>query len=393
MNTAAIYKAESKAKGKAMSRIYLSAPHMGVKEQANIAEAFATNWIAPLGPFVDKFESDLCAYTHAGHAAALSSGTAALHLALILNGVQRDDIVLCPSFTFSATVNPVIYIGAEPVFVDSEKESWNMSPDLLREALYALRKQGKKAKALIIVHLYGMPAAMEELLQVATENELIVIEDAAESLGSLYKGKHTGTFGKSGILSFNGNKIITTSGGGALIADDSELISKARYLATQARDPAPHYQHTQIGFNYRMSNICAAIGCGQMEVLNDRVKSRRNNFDRYCAAFADTKAITLLQEQEGYYSNRWLTTIVINPDLTRKNATREDVRKKLEEHNIESRPLWKPMHLQPVFKKHKAYTDGTGEKLFENGLCLPSGSSLTGSEIDTISTIISEVIS
>lgn len=374
-----------------MSRIYLSAPHMGGKEQVNIAEAFATNWIAPLGQFVNQFEKDLCMFTHAGHTAALSSGTAALHLSLILSGIERGDIVICPTFTFSATINPVIYMGAEPVFVDSEKSSWNMSPDLLREALYALRKQGKKAKAIIIVHLYGMPAAMEELMQVAMENELIVIEDAAESLGSLYKGKHTGTFGKAGILSFNGNKIITTSGGGALISDDAEMISKARFLATQARDAAPHYQHSQIGYNYRLSNICAAIGCGQMEVLADRVKSRRENFDKYCTAFENIKAISLPQEQEGYYSNRWLTTIVVNPELTKNNKTREDIRIKLEEYDIESRPLWKPMHLQPVFSKHKSFIDGTSERLFDNGLCLPSSSSLADSEIAKISSIVSEV--
>ncbi|MEP7263550.1 MAG: aminotransferase class I/II-fold pyridoxal phosphate-dependent enzyme [Bacteroidota bacterium] len=375
-----------------MSRIYLSAPHMGVKEQANIAEAFATNWIAPLGPFVDGFEKKLCEFTGSGHAAALSSGTAALHLGLMLCGVKTGDIVLCPSFTFSATVNPVIYIGAEPVFIDSEKETWNMSPDLLRIAIKVLKTEGKTPKALLIVHLYGMPAAMDELLQIAKENNLAVIEDAAESLGSLYKGKHTGTFGKTGILSFNGNKIITTSGGGALLSDDEELIKKSRFLATQARDQAPHYQHSEIGYNYRLSNICAAIGCGQMEVLNDRIAQRRNNFDKYHTAFKNTDAISLLQEPEGYFSNRWLSTIIIDPEKTKGNTTREDVRLKLDTLNIESRPLWKPMHMQPVFEKHRAFTDGTCEQLFKNGLCLPSGSSLTDEQHALICKTILEVV-
>jgi dTDP-4-amino-4,6-dideoxygalactose transaminase len=362
------------------NKIWLSPPHMGNKEQANIAEAFATNWIAPLGPFVDSFENKLCEFTGATAAAALSSGTAALHLALILSGIQRDDIVLCPSFTFSATINPVIYTGAVPVFIDSEEYSWNMSPSLLKKAISELKRSGKKARALIIVHLYGMPAAMDELMEIAAENNITVIEDAAESLGSIYKGKHTGTFGKIGILSFNGNKIITTSGGGAMLSDDVEIISKSRFLATQARDAAPHYQHSQIGYNYRLSNIAAAIGCGQMDVLKSRIEARRKNCSMYKEAFTSVKGISIPEEPEGYFSNRWLTTVIIDPSKTKNNHSREDVRLMLNELNIESRPLWKPMHMQPIFAGCLAFTDGTCETLFDNGLCLPSGSSLTAEE-------------
>jgi dTDP-4-amino-4,6-dideoxygalactose transaminase len=374
-------------------KIWLSPPHMGTAEQKNIDEAFATNWISPLGQFVDGLEKKLCDFTGSRHAAALSSGTAAIHLGLILCGIERGDIVICPTFTFSATVNPVIYIGAEPVFVDCEKESWNISPALLREALSVLKKEGKKAKALIIVHLYGMPAAMDELMQIAAENNLVVIEDAAESLGSTYKGRHTGTFGKVGVLSFNGNKIITTSGGGALISDDNEMIKKSRFLATQARDAAPHYQHSHIGYNYRLSNICAAIGCGQMEVLQDRIAARRNNFEKYRVTLQEVRGISLPVEPEGYFSNRWLSTIVIDPAKTKENKTREDIRLKLESLNIESRPLWKPMHLQPVFEKYCAFTDGTSESLFKDGLCLPSGSALTESQHQLICKTITDLIS
>jgi dTDP-4-amino-4,6-dideoxygalactose transaminase len=373
-------------------KIWLSPPHMGHVEQENIKVAFQTNWIAPLGPFVDGFEKKLCEFTGSGHASALSSGTAALHLGLILSGVKAGDIVICPSFTFSATVNPIIYIGAEPVFIDSEKNTWNISPDLLREALESLKKENKIPKALLIVHLYGMPAQMDELLQIASENNLIVLEDAAESLGSLYKGKHTGTFGKAGILSFNGNKIITTSGGGALISDDEELIRKSRFLATQARDAAPHYQHSQIGYNYRLSNIAAAIGCGQMEVLKDRITQRRANFEFYKTAFRNIESISLPDEPNGFYSNRWLTTIIIDPEKTKANRTREDIRLKLDSLNIESRPLWKPMHLQPVFEKYRTFNDGTCENLFKNGLCLPSGSSLTNMQLELITDTITEFI-
>jgi dTDP-4-amino-4,6-dideoxygalactose transaminase len=373
-------------------KIWLSPPHMGHVEQENIKVAFQTNWIAPLGPFVDGFEKKLCEFTGSGHASALSSGTAALHLGLMLSGVKAGDIVICPSFTFSATVNPIIYIGAEPVFIDSEKNTWNISPDLLREALESLKKENKIPKALLIVHLYGMPAQMDELLQIASENNLIVLEDAAESLGSLYKGKHTGTFGKAGILSFNGNKIITTSGGGALISDDEELIRKSRFLATQARDAAPHYQHSQIGYNYRLSNIAAAIGCGQMEVLKDRITQRRANFEFYKTAFRNIESISLPDEPNGFYSNRWLTTIIIDPEKTKANRTREDIRLKLDSLNIESRPLWKPMHLQPVFEKYRTFNDGTCENLFKNGLCLPSGSSLTNMQLELITDTITEFI-
>jgi dTDP-4-amino-4,6-dideoxygalactose transaminase len=360
-------------------KIWLSSPHMGELEQVFVKEAFDTNWIAPLGPHVNGFEGDLQAFTGAGHAAALSSGTAALHLALILLDVKAGDEVICQSFTFSASANPIVYQGATPVFVDSEKETWNMSPEFLEAAIVDRMAKGKKPKAIIAVHLYGMPAKMDEISAVAKKYDIPVIEDAAEALGSHINGKMCGTFGKLNILSFNGNKIITTSGGGALVSEDGELIAKARFLATQARDNAPHYQHSHIGYNYRMSNVVAAIGRGQMVVLNDRVAARRANYDRYVKLFGEINAkgyhIELLPEPEGFFSNRWLSTITIDP-LKNKGITREDVRLALEAENIESRPLWKPMHLQPVFADAPFYGDGTSERLFDQGLCLPSGSNL-----------------
>lgn len=361
------------------NKIWLSSPHMGEMEQVFVKEAFDTNWIAPLGPHVNGFEGDLQAYTSAGHAAALSSGTAALHLALILLDVKAGDEVICQSFTFSASANPIVYQGATPVFVDSEKDTWNMSPEFLEAAIADRMAKGKKPKAIIAVHLYGMPAKMDEIIAVAKKYDIPVIEDAAEALGSHINGKLCGTFGKLNILSFNGNKIITTSGGGALLSEDDELINKARFLATQARDNAPHYQHSHIGFNYRMSNVVAAIGRGQMVVLNDRIAARRANYDRYVKLFGEINAkgfhIELLPEPEGFFSNRWLSTITIDP-AKNKGITREDVRLVLEAENIESRPLWKPMHLQPVFANAPFYGDGTSEKLFDQGLCLPSGSNL-----------------
>ncbi len=361
------------------SKIWLSSPHMGNMEQVFVKEAFDTNWIAPLGPHVNGFEADLQGFTGAGHAAALSSGTAALHLALIMLGVKAGDEVICQSFTFSASANPIVYQGAMPVFVDSEKETWNMCPVALEEAIRDRMDKGKKPAAIIAVHLYGMPAKMDEIGAVAKKYDIPVIEDAAEALGSHIKGKMCGTFGKLNILSFNGNKIITTSGGGALVSEDGELIAKARFLATQARDNAPHYQHSHIGYNYRMSNVVAAIGRGQMVVLNDRVAARRANYDRYVRLFGEINAkgyhIELLPEPEGFFSNRWLTTVTIDPEKN-MGIIREDVRLALEAENIESRPLWKPMHLQPVFADAPFYGDGTSERLFDQGLCLPSGSNL-----------------
>lgn len=364
-------------------KIWLSSPHMGTKEQFYVNEAFATNWIAPLGPHVNGFEQDLATYTKAKHVAALSAGTAALHLALIMLGIQPGDEVICQSMTFSASANPIAYLGAIPVFVDSEQDTWNMSPELLKKAIEDRIKLGKKPKAIIPVHLYGMPAKMDEINAIAQAYDIPVIEDAAEALGSTLNGKPMGTFGLMGILSFNGNKIITTSGGGALVSDHEDYIAKSRFLATQARDNAPHYQHSEIGYNYRMSNVCAAIGRGQMEVLDQRVAKRRANFDFYKNALQPFKGITFLDEPTGYFSNRWLSTILVDPELT-GGITREKIAEVLAADNIESRPLWKPMHLQPVFAASPFYGNGTSEELFKNGLCLPSGSNLTDADLDRI---------
>ncbi|MCJ8164445.1 aminotransferase class I/II-fold pyridoxal phosphate-dependent enzyme [Pontibacter sp. E15-1] len=362
-------------------KIWLSSPHMGENEFNFVKEAFDTNWIAPLGPNVDGFENDLATYLGQGtHVAALSSGTAALHLALILLGIQAGDEVLCQSMTFSASANPIAYQGATPIFVDSEAQTWNMSPDFLEAAIQDRIRKGTKPKAIIVVHLYGMPADMDRIMAVADKHAIPVVEDAAEALGSMYKGRALGTFGALSILSFNGNKIITTSGGGALVSANEEWIKQARFLATQARDAAPHYQHSHIGYNYRMSNVCAGIGRGQMEVLPLRVQQRRKNFERYKEAFRLLPDVQLQQEpNEDYYSNRWLSAILVN-DHNGATVDRETLRLALEKKNIEARPLWKPMHLQPVFAGTPFYGDGTCERLFEKGLCLPSGSNL--SEVD-----------
>ncbi|SHN28034.1 DegT/DnrJ/EryC1/StrS aminotransferase family protein [Chitinophaga sp. CF418] len=364
---------------------------MGNKELEYVQEAFRTNWIAPLGPHVDGFERDLAAYTGAGHVAALSSGTAALHLALILLGVERGDEVICQSMTFAASANPIVYQGAIPVFVDSEEDTWGMDPALLEEAIKDRIANGKKPKAIIPVHLYGMPVKMDEILAIAAAYDIPVVEDAAEALGASFQGKACGTFGRLGILSFNGNKIITTSGGGALTGDDEELIKKARFLSTQAKDAAPHYQHSQIGYNYRMSNVCAGIGRGQMEVLSERVAQRRANHEYYLNQLSDFPGITFVMEPEGFYSNRWLTTILVNPAES-NGVTREELRIALEKENIESRPLWKPMHLQPVFETAPAYTNGTSERLFDQGLCLPSGSNLTQNDLNRVINVFNEVM-
>jgi len=373
-------------------KIWLSSPHMGGKEQEFVKEAFDTNWVAPLGPNVDGLEQDLVAYTNSKHAAALSSGTSAIHLSLIMLGVGPGDFVLCQSFTFSASANPIVYQGAIPVFIDSEKDTWNMSPVYLEQAILELIAKDQKPKAMIPVHLYGLPAKMEEIMSIASKYEIPVIEDAAEALGSSIDGKACGTFGQLGVLSFNGNKIITTSGGGALISESEEHINKARFLATQARDSAPHYQHSHIGYNYRMSNICAGIGRGQMLVLNDRVNQRRSNFEFYKNSFANVEGISFVNELPGSYANRWLTCILVDP-LKTGGKTREDIRIDLEKENIECRPLWKPMHLQPIFEKYPFYGDGTSEKLFEQGLCLPSGSNLTESDLERVLAAIKKVLS
>jgi dTDP-4-amino-4,6-dideoxygalactose transaminase len=358
-------------------KIYLCSPHMGGGEMKYVKEAFDSNWVAPLGPNVDGFEKELCSATGAKHVAALSSGTAAIHLSLIMLGVRPGDYVIGTSFTFSATVNPIAYLGATPVLVDSEPGTWNMDPELLEEAIqFAIRKsQIANLKAIVVAHLYGMPARMKEIMAVADKYGIPVVEDAAEALGSEYMGRRVGCNSKFGILSFNGNKIITTSGGGALISDDATLIEKARFLATQARDPAPHYQHSEIGYNYRMSNVVAGVGRGQLEVLDLRVRQHREFNAWYRELLKDVPGITFQSEPSpDFYSNFWLTCIVIDPALA--GTDREKLRLAFEAANIESRPLWKPMHLQPVFAGCPAFVNGTSEKLFENGLCLPSGSNI-----------------
>ena len=375
-------------------KIWLSSPHMGGQEQEFIREAFQDNWIAPLGPHVEGFEKDLTAFLGENKfAAALNTGTGALHLALILAGVQRDDIVICQSMTFSASANPIVYLGAKPVFVDSEKDTWNISPVFLEEAILACLQKGKKPKAIIAVDLYGMPARYDELLKIAQQYEIPLIEDAAEALGSVYKGKKCGTFGQYGILSFNGNKIITTSGGGALICPTSQEADFARFLSTQARDQAPHYQHSYIGYNYRMSNIAAGIGRGQMLVLEDRIRARRAVHQFYKEALSHIPGITIFEEPEpSFHSNHWLTCILIDPKLT-GGIDREMIRAKLANVGIESRPLWKPMHLQPIFSSCDFYGERISEDLFHKGLCLPSGSNLTLENLASIQEIILEVLS
>ena len=367
------------------NKIWLSSPHMGGGELKYVEEAYYSNWVAPLGPNVDGFEQDIQTFTGSSHCAALSSGTAALHLALILAGVEPDDYVICQSMTFSASANPIAYLGAQPVFIDSEIDTWNMNPELLEKAILDLAKKSIKPKAIIPVHLYGMPANMNQILSISEKYNIPIIEDAAESLGSNYKSRATGTFGKMGILSFNGNKIITTSGGGALISDDQNSIKRARFLATQARDEAPHYEHSNIGYNYRMSNILAGFGRGQMEVLAERVQQRRTINQWYRSFLSDIKGVEFQSEPNSdYFSNFWLTAITIDSGMT--GVTREEVRIKLLAKNIESRPLWKPMHLQPVFKVAKYFGNGVSDKLFDLGLCLPSGSNLTKDELIRIRT-------
>ncbi|AEI51644.1 DegT/DnrJ/EryC1/StrS family aminotransferase [Runella slithyformis] len=370
-----------------MNKIWLSSPHLSGHEQKYVQEAFAANWIAPLGPNVDGFEQDLCRYTGTAHAAALSSGTAALHLALVMLGVGQNDVVLCQSFTFAASANPIVYQGAVPVFVDSEPETWNIGPNALETAIKAEKAKGKKVKAVIAVHLYGMPAKMHEIQELCRLHDIPLIEDAAEALGASYHGQKMGSFGLLNVLSFNGNKIITTSGGGALLSDNEAFIQKARFLATQARDNAPHYQHSEIGYNYRLSNICAGIGRGQMEVIDERVAQRRANFAFYSRELAASEGIRFQPEAEGSYSNRWLSCFIIDP-LQTGGVTRENIRLALAAENIEARPLWKPMHLQPVFAGAPYYGGKVAEKLFQDGLCLPSGSNLTEEDLGRVVTCI-----
>lgn len=358
------------------SKIWLSSPHMGGTERNYVQEAFDTNWVAPLGPNVTGFEQDLETFLGDGvHVAALSSGTAALHLGLVLLGVQAGDEVICQSFTFSASANPIVYLGATPVFIDSETDTWNMCPIALEEAILDRISKGKKPKAIIPVHLYGMPCKIDEIKTIADKYQIPVLEDSAEALGSTYKGKKCGTFGTIAALSFNGNKIITTSGGGALVANSKAMKDKCVFLATQARDAAPHYQHSEIGYNYRLSNICAGIGRGQMEILQKHINLRREMHAFYVDFFKEVKGISVFKAPNSeYHSNHWLSCITI--DSTILGKTSDDLRIELEKANIECRPLWKPMHLQPVFEQYPYYGGEISQHLFENGLCLPSGSNL-----------------
>lgn len=369
-------------------KIYLSPPHMSGAEQKFINEAFTSNWIAPIGANINGFEKAIKLYLKSNkEVAVLNSGTASIHLALVLIGVSKGDEVLCQSFTFSASANPIKYQGAVPIFIDSEKETWNMCPNLLELAIKDRIKKHKKPKAIIAVHLYGMPYKANEINAIARKYDIPVVEDSAEALGSKYLGKSCGTLSDFGIISFNGNKIITTSGGGALIVKDNTIKKQVIFLATQARDNAPHYEHSHIGYNYRMSNILAGIGCGQMEVIDNRVAARRNNFEFYKKQLNGYSDISFLESPEHVFSNRWMTCI-----LTTSFKMREAIRLALQNKNIESRPLWKPMHMQPIFKNYLHFTNGTSEFLFNRGLCLPSGSCLKTEDLQCIINIIIKTV-
>ena len=366
--------------------ILLSTPHMGDSELEFVKEAFDTNWIAPVGPHVDAFEQEFCQLVGTSHAAAVSSGTAALHLALRLIGIEPGDEVFCSTLTFIATASPITYLGAKPVLIDSDRTSWNMNPDLLQEALDHRAKTGKLPKAVVLVHLYGQSADIDPILETCDRYNIPLIEDAAEALGATYKGRSPGTFGKIGIYSFNGNKIITTSGGGMLVSEDPDLVAKARFLATQARDPAPHYQHSEIGYNYRLSNVLAGIGRGQLRVLSDRVEARRHNFEVYQQALGSLPGIQFMPEASFCRATRWLTCLTI--DLKTFGCDREQVRLALAEHQIEARPVWKPLHLQPVFAGCECIGGEVAEYLFETGLCLPSGSNLMPEDLNRVIEVI-----
>jgi pyridoxal phosphate-dependent aminotransferase EpsN len=360
-------------------RIYLSPPHMAGTELGLVQEAFAENWIAPLGPHVDGFEREMAAFTGVAHAAALSSGTAAIHLALRLVGVQAGDEVLCSSFTFSASANPIAYEGATPVFIDADAATWNMDPALLREELDACAARGRLPRAVIVVDLYGQSADYEPLVAACAHYDVPLIQDSAEALGATYRGRKVGGQGKCSVFSFNGNKIITTSGGGMLVSDDRELIERARFLATQARDPAPHYQHSAIGFNYRLSNVLAGIGRGQLRALPERIAARKRNRQHYLEALGGLPGIRFNPIADYGEPNHWLTCVTIDP--AQFGADREDVRRALEAVNIESRPVWKPLHLQPVFAASRVRGGAVSAGIFERGLCLPSGSSMSEEDL------------
>lgn len=376
------------------NRILLSSPHMGGTEQKYIQEAFDTNWIAPLGTNVDGFEKELATYVNTKAASATSSGTGAIHLALDLLGVHAGDTVFCSTLTFIASANPILYLGATPVFIDSEESTWNMSPQALERALIEAKVNNALPKAVIIVNLYGQSARMDELMAICNEYDVPIIEDAAESLGSLYKGKHSGTFGKLGIYSFNGNKIITTSGGGMLVSEDEQLISHSRFLATQARDAAKHYQHSVVGYNYRMSNVVAGIGRGQLEVLDQRITQKREIFSRYEKAFSSIDGIMMMPELEGTFSNRWLSTMTLNTEKVK--ITPYELIDLLAEANIEARPVWKPLHMQPLFAECEFYPHSedqiVSEELFANGICLPSDTKMTTEEQQKVIDVILSAI-
>ncbi len=366
------------------NKIWLSSPHMSGYEQDYINEAFNTNWIAPLGPNVTGFENDLELYLNKNsYVAALSSGTAAIHLALVLLNVKAGDEVICQTKTFVASVNPVLYIGATPILVDSETKTWNMCPETLENAIIDRIDKGKKPKAIIAINIYGMPYNVDAIHNIAKKHNIAVIEDSAEALGSKYNNEHCGTFGNLSILSFNGNKIITTSGGGALVARDNKIKENAIFLATQAKDPGLDYNHSQLGYNYRISNISAGIGRGQMHVLKDRINARRQNFEFYYRNLKHIQQIEFLKEPEGYFSNRWLTCILVD-----NSEMKSGLIKKLNSKDIDARPSWKPMHQQPLYKEFPSYLNGVSDNLFERGICLPSGSNLTNIELDKVINVI-----
>ena len=380
-------------------RLFLSPPHLGRHELNYVHKAIEDNWVAPAGPNLAGFEADICQATGVAHCVALSSGTAAIHLGLILLGVGPGDEVLCPSFTFVATANPIVYLGATPVFVDSEADTWNICPQRLREAIVDRLARGRKPKVLVLVHLYGMPARLPDILAIAAEFEISILEDAAEALGSRFGGQPLGSFGTVGVFSFNGNKILTTSGGGVLVTNDAGLAQKARFLATQAKDDAPYYQHSEVGYNYRQSNSLAGIGRGQMDLLDERVKRRRDIFTWYREHLAGRPGLTvaLAAEVPGSQSNRWLTTILLNPaeaedGLPPTLITPESLRLHLETRNIESRPLWKPLHLQPLFATTPMYGGAVCENLFARGLCLPSGTAMTEADLRRVAEAIDEAL-
>ena len=374
------------------SKIWLSSPHMSGNEMKYVQEAFDGNWIAPLGPNVDGFEKDLEQFLGEGtHVAAVNTGTAALHLALVMLGVEKDDYVICQSLTFSASANPIIYLGGIPIFVDSEPDTWNICPNALEDAVKSCIKKGKKPKAIITVCLYGMPYKVDEIREISDKYGIPILEDSAEALGSTYKGQKCGTFGDISVLSFNGNKIITTSGGGALVLKDEIYKKKAVFLSTQAKDDAPHYQHSIVGYNYRLSNVCAGIGRGQMEVINDRVALRRKNHEFYKEIFTSFVGVNFFSEPNlDFFSNHWLNAVIIDPNKT--NGFRsEDLRYEFQKENIESRPLWKPMHMQPLFNKAEYFGAIIAERLFKFGLCLPSGSNMSNKDRERISEVIYKV--